>query len=378
MNTLIKRHEASDIQATSLHCKDLCKSFVSFRRKVDVLKDITLDIEPGEFFVLLGPSGCGKSTLLNLIAGLEKPTGGQIIIGQQVVADMDEKIFINPAVRDAAMVFQSYALYPHMTVQENIAFPITNLKKKLSKCRINEKVGETARFLQIEELLQRKPAELSGGQRQRVAIGRAIVRQPKFFLMDEPLSNLDALLRMEMRAQLKDLQQHLDITTIYVTHDQMEAMTLGDRIAILHDGIIQQIGRPAEVYEHPQNPFVAGFIGSPPMNLIKGTIIKRDGFIIFKNIHSDFMLPLEVGPTLSGVNEDACIMGIRPENIDLGHPGEGYVDVNIDVVENIGSEYLIYIFMKNSKPIIVKSSQKPQKKQVSLKIPPGKIHFFNE
>lgn len=364
------------MKPSSVKLKNLCKSFLTLRGKVDVFTDINLDISPGELFVLLGPSGCGKSTLLNLISGLEKPTKGQIIIDENVVVDVTNKVFTEPFERDTALVFQSYALYPHMTVQENIAFPLTNLKKKLSKDNINEKVLETARLLQIEELLERKPAELSGGQRQRVAIGRAIVRQPKLFLMDEPLSNLDAQLRMDMRAQLKDLQQRLQTTTIYVTHDQMEAMTLGDRIAILHEGVIQQIGTPMEIYDHPVNPFVAGFIGSPPMNLIEGTIIEKNGKTVLENQDGDYILPHEAVSKMNITKKETCIVGIRPENIAIGNPGEGTIDVVINIVENIGSEYLAYSFMKNGKHIVVKSTQKLTANNISIQFSPDKILFF--
>ena len=365
------------MKSSSVKLNNISKSFLTLRGKVDVLSEISLDISPGELFVLLGPSGCGKSTLLNLISGLEKPTKGNITIGDKIVVDISKKIFTEPFERDTALVFQSYALYPHMTVQENIAFPLTNLKKKISKESINKKVMETARLLHIEGLLERKPAELSGGQRQRVAIGRAIVRQPRLFLMDEPLSNLDAQLRMDMRAQLKDLQQRLQITTIYVTHDQMEAMTLGDRIAVIQDGVIQQVGKPVEVYNQPSNPFVAGFIGSPPMNLIKGAIIEENGKTVFENQDGKYILPREAVLKINVTNKESCVMGIRPENISIGNTGKGNIDVVINVVENIGSEYLAYIFMKNSKHIVVKSANKPASKNASLILRPDKILFFN-
>jgi len=365
------------VKSASVEIKNLHKYFASLKGNVEVFKSISLSVSPGEFFVLLGPSGCGKSTLLNCIAGLEKPSHGSIRIEEQVVVDTQQKIFIEPSARDTAMVFQSYALYPHMTVRGNIAFPLTNMKKRYSKTEIQEKVIETAHFLQIEHLLDRKPKELSGWQRQRVAIGRAIVRQPKLFLMDEPLSNLDAQLRMEMRAQLKELQRRLGVTTIYVTHDQMEAMTLGDRIAILHDGIIQQMGRPAEVYAHPANPFVAGFIGSPPMNLISGTLVEGEGTISISNQDGNFTLPFETVPAGSNSDKDSCIVGIRPEDIQIGKPGEGAIDVTVSVVENIGSEFLIYVFMKHGTQVIVKSSQKPADIDVSLIFPQEKIHFFS-
>lgn len=365
------------MQSSRIVIKNLYKSFTTYKGKTQVFNDVSLTINPGEFFVLLGPSGCGKSTLLNCIAGLEKPTGGSISINEQVVVDTEKKIFVDPSVRDTAMVFQSYALYPHMTVRENIAFPLTNLKKRLSREAIYENVLRTAHFLHIEDLLDRKPKELSGGQRQRVAIGRSVVRQPKLFLMDEPLSNLDAQLRMAMRAQLKELQQHLGVTTIYVTHDQMEAMTLGDRIAVLHKGTIQQIDEPVQVYAHPENSFVAGFIGSPPMNLIHGAIREEEGNTVLTNQDGSFRIPHACDSQLNSVNRDACILGIRPEHIQIDQPGKGTIDVAISVVENVGSEFFVYIFMKTGTHIVVKTAQKPEKKQVSLVFFPEKIHFFN-
>jgi len=364
------------VKSASVLISNLQKSFVSLKGKTEVLKSISFSVRPGEFFVLLGPSGCGKSTLLNCIAGLEKPSSGSIQIAEQVVVDTRKKIFVEPAARDTAMVFQSYALYPHMTVHQNIAFPLTNMKRKYTKTEICEKVKNTARFLQIEHLLERKPKELSGGQRQRVAIGRAIVRQPKLFLMDEPLSNLDAQLRMEMRAQLKELQRRLAITTIYVTHDQMEAMTLGDRIAVINDGVIQQMDKPAEVYAHPANPFVAGFIGAPPMNLIHGKLVREENKVFLRNQDADFILPLKALPAESLVARTGCIIGIRPEDILIGKPGEGAVDVSVSVVENVGSEFLIHIFMERGTKVTVKSSQKPDSTDIALIFPPEKIHLF--
>src|SRR5208337_4677444 len=218
------------------------------------VKDVTLEVDEGEFLVLLGPSGCGKTTTLRIVAGLEKPTDGEVYIGDVAVND------VQPKDRDIAMVFQSYALYPHMTVHDNLAFPLK--MRKYSKEEIEERVGKAAATLEITDLLQRKPRELSGGQRQRVALGRAIVRDPKVFLMDEPLSNLDAKLRIQTRVELKNLQKRIGTTTIYVTHDQAEAMTLADRVAVMKEGVIQQVGPPTEIYAHPANKFVAGFIGS--------------------------------------------------------------------------------------------------------------------
>ena len=240
----------------------LSKKFVTARGSVFAVRDIDLETTESEFFVLLGPSGCGKSTVLNLIAGLEKPTGGEIWFDEKLAASSDKKVFLTPKERNVAMVFQSYALYPHMSIFENIAFPLKVAREE--EASILESVSRVSSMLGISHLLRAKPGELSGGQRQRVAIGRAIVRQPSIFLLDEPLSNLDAQLRTATRMELKALQRQLEITTVYVTHDQVEAMSLGNRIALLNDGDIEQVGSPEELYNKPANAFVAKFIGSPP------------------------------------------------------------------------------------------------------------------
>src|SRR6059036_41457 len=240
-----------------------------FSEDVAALDDLTLEVADGEFLILVGPSGCGKTTALRLVAGLEKPSSGTITIGDRFVND------VTPRDRDIAMVFQNYALYPHMTVVKNLAFGLK--ERKTPKPEIERRVGEVSAILGLDDLLKRRPAQLSGGQRQRVAMGRALVREPKAFLLDEPLSNLDAKLRVQMRAELKRLHTRLGITTIYVTHDQVEAMTLGDRIAVMSAGRPQQIGAPQDVYDRPANLFVAGFIGSPPMNLLQGVV--RDGHV---------------------------------------------------------------------------------------------------
>jgi multiple sugar transport system ATP-binding protein len=278
---------------------------------VDVIGELDLTINDGEFFTFVGPSGCGKSTLLNMIAGLETVTGGKIYFDYSVVNEL------SPAARDVAMVFQSYALYPHMTVYENIAFPLK--MKKIKRATIDEEVGHIAALLGLEDLLGRKPKELSGGQRQRVALGRAIIRKPKVFLMDEPLSNLDARLRIEMRAELKKLHQELKITTVYVTHDQAEAMSLSERIAVLNEGRIQQCGTPVEVYSKPANIFVAGFIGSPPMNFVPAA---------------------EIGPGAPDTDrrwKGGLLAGIRPENISVSNEGtETDNEVTVSVMEPAG------------------------------------------
>ncbi len=283
----------------------------------EALKGVSVAIEDGEFVVLVGPSGCGKSTLLRMIAGLEEITSGTIEIGSRVVNDLP------PKDRDIAMVFQSYALYPYMTVAENMGFSLR--LKRVPKPELRSKVDRAAAILGLERLLDRLPRHLSGGQRQRVAMGRAIVRDPQVFLFDEPLSNLDAKLRVQMRAEIKELHQRLKTTTIYVTHDQVEAMTMADKIVVMRDGIVEQVGPPLELYDRPRNVFVAGFIGSPGMNFIQGTP-GPDGFVTTDGIR----LPAVAGPG------EAVTYGIRPEHLHLD-PENG-VEVEVAVLEPTGSE----------------------------------------
>jgi multiple sugar transport system ATP-binding protein len=310
------------------------------------VRDMNLHVRDGEFMILLGPSGCGKTTTIRMIAGLEEPTKGQIYIGDKLVADPEKGVFVPPKDRDIAMVFQSYALYPHMTVYDNIAFPLK--LRKVPKDEIDKRVKEVAEMLGLSELLNRKPRELSGGQRQRVALGRAIVRRPKVFLMDEPLSNLDAKLRVKMRAELKRLQRQLGVTTIYVTHDQVEAMTMGDKVAVINAGVLQQVGTPQEVYDKPANTFVAGFIGSPPMNFMDATVTE-DGFVDF----GEFRLKLlpdqfEVLREKNLVGEEV-IFGIRPEDIhdaifaQVKIPGENMTRAMVEIIENLGSEKIVHL-----------------------------------
>jgi len=312
--------------------KNLTKVFRDKERKVIAVKNLNLEIKNGEFFVLLGPSGCGKTTTLRMIAGLEKPTNGEIYIGNQLVND------IPPADRDIAMVFQSYAIYPHLTVYENIAFPLRVRRRKMSKKEVERRVKEVAKMLQIESLLNAKPSQLSGGQAQRVALARAIVRRPKVFLMDEPLSNLDAKLRVMARAYLKRLQRNLGITTIYVTHDQIEAMTMADRVAVLNAGELQQVGSPEELFEKPANTFVAGFIGSPPMNLIEGLLIEHDGKVFFKNKNLEIAINVNRDIIEKYLNKEV-ILGIRPENIYLDNKG---IPAKVILAEPLGNRYIIH------------------------------------
>jgi multiple sugar transport system ATP-binding protein len=290
---------------------------------IEVVKSLDLTIEDGEFFTFVGPSGCGKSTVLNMIAGLEDVTGGMILFDGVVVNELP------PKERDVAMVFQSYALYPHMSVYENIAFPLR--MKGERKDVIAREVGRVAALLDIEGLLGRKPKELSGGQRQRVALGRAIIRRPRVFLMDEPLSNLDARLRIETRAELKRLHQELKITTVYVTHDQAEAMSLSDRIAVLNEGLVQQVGAPREVYAKPSNMFVGGFIGSPPMNFIRCAMRNAQPLEVD-------CLGLRIRPHIEQAPGGELILGIRPEDVQVTseRPAAG-LDVTVSVTEPAGS-----------------------------------------
>jgi multiple sugar transport system ATP-binding protein len=281
------------------------------------VKDLMLEIQDAEFMVLVGPSGCGKSTALRMLAGLEKVSDGRILIGDRVVNN------VAPQSRDIAMVFQSYALYPHMTVYDNLAFGLRN--QKVPKKDIDRRVRRAADILDLDPLIKRKPKQLSGGQRQRVALGRAIVREPAAFLMDEPLSNLDAKLRVQTRAEILKLQANLETTTIYVTHDQVEAMTMGDRIAVMNFGVLQQVGPPEELYRNPQNLFVAGFIGSPAMNLVPASLI-------------------------DGAGGSDRIAGFRPEHVDLGNGrADGFAfDARVEVVEYLGDEQLVHMTRKDT------------------------------
>ncbi|MFD7704283.1 ABC transporter ATP-binding protein [Streptomyces caelestis] len=299
------------------------------------VRDVDLDIADGEFVILVGPSGCGKSTTLNMIAGLEDITEGTLRIGGRVVNDLA------PKERDVAMVFQSYALYPHMSVRENMGFPLR--LAKVDKATVDSKVEEAARVLDLSEFLDRKPAHLSGGQRQRVAMGRAIVRDPKAFLMDEPLSNLDAKLRVQMRTQISRLQRRLGTTTVYVTHDQTEAMTLGDRVVVMRQGLVQQVGTPAQLYDTPRNLFVAGFIGSPAMNFLGASL---SGGVLRTPLGD---LPLDDRVRRELERRDApreVIVGLRPEAFEdasLAHGTDGpVVTATVDVLESLGSDAYVY------------------------------------
>ena len=303
----------------------------SYGGNVEVIKGVSLEIEDGEFVVLVGPSGCGKSTLLRMIAGLESITSGAISIGDRVVNDVE------PAERDIAMVFQNYALYPHMTVRENLAYGLKN--RKTPKDEIERRIAKAAKALEIEQFLERKPRQLSGGQRQRVAMGRAIVREPAAFLFDEPLSNLDAKLRVQMRVEIKRLQRSLGTTSVYVTHDQMEAMTMADRLVVLNAGHIEQVGTPIELYEKPASTFVATFIGSPSMNLLESGSTGWTTGNAVKTPAGKFTI------------------GVRPEDIHIVRDGEPDADgfnttLRIEAVELVGAESYIHAALPDGKPLI--------------------------
>ncbi|WP_412460629.1 ABC transporter ATP-binding protein [Pseudomonas sp. SC11] len=310
----------------------------------DTLKDIQLAIGDGEFLILVGPSGCGKSTLMNCIAGLEQITGGAILIDGEDVSGM------SPKDRDIAMVFQSYALYPTMSVRENIEFGLKI--RKMPQAAIDEEVARVAKLLQIEHLLTRKPSQLSGGQQQRVAMGRALARRPKIYLFDEPLSNLDAKLRVEMRTEMKLMHQRLKTTTVYVTHDQIEAMTLGDKVAVMKDGIIQQFGTPQQIYNDPANLFVASFIGSPPMNFIPVHLSRQDGRLFAQLDSGQARCELPLGVNGDGLEGREVILGVRPEQIALGAAeGNGLpaVRAEVQVLEPTGPDLLVFVTLNQTK-----------------------------
>jgi multiple sugar transport system ATP-binding protein len=333
----------------------------------NAVKDLNLAIQDGEFMVLVGPSGCGKTTSLRMIAGLEEISDGTLRIGDRVVND------VAPKDRDIAMVFQSYALYPHMSVKDNMSFGLK--LKKTPKAEIDKRVGESAAMLGLEKLLDRKPRELSGGQRQRVALGRAIVREPAVFLMDEPLSNLDAKLRVETRANIARIHQRLGTTTVYVTHDQVEAMTMGTRIAVMNVGELQQVGPPQELYDHPKNIFVAGFIGSPSMNFVE---VKADGTGVAGGGMS-FPAPTRYGKLDGG---RGLVAGFRPEHLELGDvSGAATVRAKADVVEYLGDTELLHVTVQGHEGdvvAVVSSEHRVRPGDVlDLKLPLEKLHLFD-
>ncbi|HPE37905.1 MAG TPA: sn-glycerol-3-phosphate ABC transporter ATP-binding protein UgpC [Bacillota bacterium] len=347
---------------------------------VVAVSDFNLEIADKEFIILVGPSGCGKSTTLRMIAGLEDISEGEIYIEDRLIND------VLPKDRDIAMVFQNYALYPHMTVFENMAFGLK--LRKVDKADIKRRVQETAKILEIEHLLERKPKALSGGQRQRVALGRAIVRDPKVFLMDEPLSNLDAKLRVQMRVEITKLHQRLQTTFIYVTHDQTEAMTMGTRIVVMKDGFIQQVDSPTELYDNPVNTFVAGFIGMPPMNFINATVKVEgnDVFICFEN--TTIKLPERYSvPEVMEHDGYEVIFGVRPEAITddttyVSMHQEATFAADVDVVEMLGAETYLYVTVNGSLPLTARvdptTSQSRVGEVVDLAVDANRIHLFDK
>lgn len=356
--------------------RDITKRFGN----VTAVDNISLDIHDREFIVLVGPSGCGKSTTLRMVAGLEEITAGQISIGDTVVND------VPPKDRDIAMVFQNYALYPHMDVYNNMAFGLK--LRKFPKDQIDRRVKEAAKLLGIENLLDRKPKALSGGQRQRVAVGRAIVREPKVFLMDEPLSNLDAKLRVQMRTELSKLHNRLQTTIIYVTHDQTEAMTMGDRIVVMKDGHIYQVGAPLEIYNYPNNMFVAGFIGSPAMNFLD-VVLKKEGEVYTVDAKTFSMeIPADKAASIKDLGKYAgkhVILGIRPEDIEDaamvgGDPRFSVMEADVDVTEPMGAEVYVYFSTGENTFIARLDAATTAKDGSKLKVGfnMGKIHLFDK
>ena len=341
---------------------------------VTAVHDASLEIRDQEFVVLVGPSGCGKSTTLRMVAGLEDISKGEILIDGKVVND------VPPKDRDIAMVFQNYALYPHMSVYDNMAFGLK--LRKYPKDEIHRRVMEAAEILGITQYLDRKPKALSGGQRQRVAVGRAIVRKPKAFLFDEPLSNLDAKMRVQMRAEISKLHKSLKSTMIYVTHDQIEAMTMGDRIVVMKDGWIQQVATPLDIYNHPANQFVAGFIGSPPMNFFSGKIARTPQGLAFHEGTFSIALPASMNDALSPWIDKDIVMGVRPENIDEldapAAPSLPVVRAKVEVVEMMGSE--VYLYANTGKTSftarVAPSCRKKIDDEVAVTLDISKIHFF--
>jgi multiple sugar transport system ATP-binding protein len=340
---------------------------------VHAVKDVNLEIQDKEFVVLVGPSGCGKTTTLRMVAGLESITSGHVLIGDTIVNELP------PMDRDIAMVFQNYALYPHMSVYDNMAFGLK--MRKFDRTEIGSRVKRAADILGIHELLARKPRQLSGGQRQRVALGRAIVRDPQVFLFDEPLSNLDAKLRVQMRVELKKLHERLGTTAVYVTHDQVEAMTLGDRVVVMKDGWVQQVGEPLDLYNSPANRFVAGFIGSPAMNFAQVTIAERNGGLWADNSGLKVKVPDEIKPRLARYTGKPITLGIRPEDIHVATPADdGYsFDAEIEVIERLGPEILLdmRVGTENMVASVEPTVRTKVHDKMRLGLNPLRMHFFD-
>jgi multiple sugar transport system ATP-binding protein len=351
--------------------RNLNKNFDDFH----AVRDVNLDIADKEFVVLVGPSGCGKTTTLRMVAGLETITSGDVLIGERIVNDLP------PMDRDIAMVFQNYALYPHMNVYDNMAFGLK--MRRFDRAEIEARVKAAAEILGIHEHLQRKPRQLSGGQRQRVALGRAIVRHPQVFLFDEPLSNLDAKLRVQMRVEIKKIHSRLGTTAIYVTHDQVEAMTLGDRVVVMKDGLIQQVGAPLELYNRPANRFVAGFMGSPAMNFATVMMAEANGALWAHQEGIRIRLPAELAERLAHYANQEVTLGIRPEDLSLasgGDPAELGLDAVVEVVERLGSQTLLDVRVG---PNAMVAAVEPNARvdvhdRLRLALRPDRLHFFDQ
>jgi multiple sugar transport system ATP-binding protein len=359
----------------SLTIKNLTKKY----GETVAVENLDLEVKDKEFVVLVGPSGCGKTTVLNSIAGLLEIDEGEIWFGDELVNSPKNGIFKIPQKREVAMVFQDYAIYPHMTVFGNIAFPLEI--RKVNKRKIEEQVRKAAQILEIEDLLNRKPKALSGGQRQRIALGRAIVRNPKIFLLDEPLANLDAKLRVHARVELKNLQQKLGVTTLFVTHDQVEAMTTGDRIAVINKGHLEQMGTPAELYNNPQNIFVAGFIGAPPMNMLEGRLEERNGNLIIDLKFCIYELSKKARELMKKTTLSEVILGIRPENIMIMKESKkNSFKATVIHIELIGKEFNIYLKAGESDLIAIRSSIKDLRigDKVWLYFDEKNIHIFDQ
>jgi multiple sugar transport system ATP-binding protein len=342
--------------------------------EVHAVNDVNLEIRDKEFVVLVGPSGCGKTTTLRMVAGLESVTSGDILIGDKLVNDLA------PMDRDIAMVFQNYALYPHMSVYDNMAFGLK--MRKFDRAEIAKRVQEAAGILGIEPLLKRKPRQLSGGQRQRVALGRAIVRHPQVFLFDEPLSNLDAKLRVQMRVEIKKLHVRLGTTAVYVTHDQVEAMTLGDRVVVMKDGFVQQVGEPLDLYNKPANRFVAGFIGSPAMNFATVNLSEANGSLWAANEGMRIKVPAEIAGRVGRYAGQACVLGVRPEDLRLASSADA-ADLNFDavveVVEQLGAEILLDVTVGSGMMVAAVEPTVRAKvhDRLRLALNPARLHFFD-
>ena len=357
---------------------NVCKTYPGEKGgDVTAVRDFNLEIEDREFVVFVGPSGCGKSTTLRMIAGLEEISAGEVSIDGRVVNELP------PKDRDIAMVFQNYALYPHMSVFDNMAFGLK--LRKFPRSEIRRRVLDAASILGIEALLDRKPKALSGGQRQRVAVGRAIVRQPKVFLFDEPLSNLDAKMRVQMRTEISKLHQRLQATMIYVTHDQVEAMTMGTRIVVMKDGVIQQVDAPMSIYHRPANIFVAGFLGSPPMNFLHGSLEAAGGAAVFRERGSGAAIGLGSFRPPPGTPGEGIVLGIRPEHCELvaaaGAPPAGLLEAEVELVEPMGAETYLYARTAGH-PLVVRSASEADHslvgRQLRFSLDAGKVHLFDE